>query len=92
MSDRIAGALNKSGATRVVALDISNVFDRVWNAHLLDKFRSYGISGDIIGLILLFSVIGIFGWFSMGILHRNIQLYRSSPMVHYWSYTFPNIQ
>ena len=29
VSDRIAGAFNRSGATRVVALDISKAFDRV---------------------------------------------------------------
>ena len=28
-SDRIAGAFNRSGATRAVALDISKAFDRV---------------------------------------------------------------
>ena len=49
MSDRIARAFNRSGATRAVALDISKAFDRVW--HLLHKFKSYGISGQIFGLI-----------------------------------------
>ena len=29
VSDRIAGAFNRSGATRAVALDISKAFDRV---------------------------------------------------------------
>ena len=44
MSDRIARAFNRSGATRAVALDISKVFDRVWHAGLLHKLKSYGIS------------------------------------------------
>ena len=35
VSDRIAGTLNRSGATRAVALDISKAFDYVWYAGLL---------------------------------------------------------
>ena len=54
MSDRIARAFNRSGATRAVALDISKAFDRVWHAGLLHKLKSYGISGQIIGLISSF--------------------------------------
>ena len=54
VSDRIARAFNRSGATRAVALDISKVFDRVWHAGLLHKFKSYGISGQIFGLISSF--------------------------------------
>ena len=51
MSDRIARAFNKSGATGAVALDISKAFDRVWHAGLLHKLKCYGISGKIFGLI-----------------------------------------
>ena len=51
VSDRIARTFNKSGATRAVALDISKAFDRVWHAGLLHKLKSYGISGQIFGLI-----------------------------------------
>ena len=51
VSDRIARAFNRSGATRAVALDISKTFDRVWHAGLLQKLMSYGISGQIFGLI-----------------------------------------
>ena len=40
-----------SGATRAVALDIYKSFDRVWHAGLLHKLKSYGISGQISGLI-----------------------------------------
>ena len=44
VSDRIARAFNRSGATRAVALDISKAFDRVWHAGLLHKLRSWVIS------------------------------------------------
>ena len=54
VSDRIAGAFNRSGATRAVALDISKAFDRVWHAGLLHKLKSYGISGQIFDLISSF--------------------------------------
>ena len=45
---------NKSGTTRTVALDISKVFDRVWNAGLFHKRKSYEISGQIFGFISSF--------------------------------------
>ena len=54
MSDRIDRAFNRSGATRAVALDISKAFDRVWYVSLLHKLNSYGISGQIFGLISSF--------------------------------------
>ena len=54
VSDRIARAFNRSGATWAVALDISKAFDRVWHAGLLHKLKSYGISGQIFGLISSF--------------------------------------
>ena len=54
LSDRIARAFNGSGATRVVALDISKAFYRIWNAGLLHKLKFYGISGQIFGLISSF--------------------------------------
>ena len=54
VSDRIARAFNRSEATRAVALDISKAFDRVWHAGLLHKLKSYGISGQIFGLISSF--------------------------------------
>ena len=50
VSDRIARAFNRSGATRAVALDISKVFDGVWHSGLLQKLTSYGISGLIFSL------------------------------------------
>ena len=54
VSDRIARAFNRFGATRAVALDISKAFDRVWHADLLHRLKSYGISGPIFGLISSF--------------------------------------
>ena len=54
VSDRIARAFNRSGATRAVALDISKAFDRVWHADLFHKLNSYGFSGQIFGLISSF--------------------------------------
>ena len=49
--DRITRAFNRSGATRAVALDIFKAFDRVRYPGLLHKIKSYGISGQIFGLI-----------------------------------------
>ena len=53
-SNRIARDFSSSGATRAVALDIFKAFERVWHAGLLRKLRSYGISGQIFGLISSF--------------------------------------
>ena len=53
-SGKIARTFNRSGATRAVALDISKAFDRVWHAGLLHKLKSYGVSGQIFGLIYSF--------------------------------------
>ena len=41
VSDRIARAFNRSGATRAVALDIFKAFDTVWHAGLLHKLNSF---------------------------------------------------
>ena len=54
VSDRIARAFDRSGAIRAVALDVSKDFDRVWHAGPLHKLKSYGISGQIFGLISSF--------------------------------------
>ena len=50
----ITRAFNRSGATRAVAFDISKTFERVWHADLLHKLKSYGMSGQIFGLISSF--------------------------------------
>ena len=54
VSDRMARAFNRSGTIRAVALDISKAFDSVCHAGLLHKLKSYGISGQIFGLISSF--------------------------------------
>ena len=56
VSDRITRAFNRStsSTTRAVALDISKAFGKVWHAGLLHKLKSYGISGQIFGLISSF--------------------------------------
>ena len=74
VSDRIARTSNRSGATRIVALDISKVFDRVWHAGLLHKLSLVEFQVRYLALFLLFSVIEGFNWFWMGSLYENIQL------------------
>ena len=54
LSDRISRAFSRSGATRAAALDISKAFDKVWYAGPLHKLKSYGISGQIFGLVSSF--------------------------------------
>ena len=54
VSDRIARAANRSGATRALALDISKAFDMVSHAALPHKHKSYGISGQIFDPISYF--------------------------------------
>ena len=71
VSDRIGRAFNRSGAAQAVTLDTSKAFDRVWHAGPLHKLKSYGISCQIFGLFLLFSVTDSFKWF---FLHKNMQL------------------
>ena len=44
---------NRYGVTRAVALDIFKAFERVWHSFLY-KRKSYGISGQIFGLIYPF--------------------------------------
>ena len=47
--------LNRSGATRAVTLDIFNAFDRIWpDGPLHKRLKTYGISGQIFGLISSF--------------------------------------
>ena len=54
VSDRIARAFSRSGATRHLAHNMSKAFDRVWHADLLQKLRCYWISGQIFDLISSF--------------------------------------
>ena len=92
VSDRIAGAFNRSGATRAVALDISKAFDRVWYAGLRHKPKCYGILGQVFGLISSFLSRKWFRWFWMESLHKNIQLMLEFPkapflVLHFSYYT-----
>ena len=54
VSDRIARAFSKPGATQVVTLDIFKTFDRVWHAGFLHKVKSYGISSKMFAIICFF--------------------------------------
>ena len=73
VSDRLAITFNRSRATRAVALDIFKALYRVWHAVLLHKLKSYGIPGQIFGLISSFFSNK---WLRVvhRSLHRNIQL------------------
>ena len=62
------GAHYGSGATQAVALDISKAFKFFTSLSLMEFQVSY------LALFLFYSVIGIFRWFWMGSLHKNIQL------------------
>ena len=93
VSDRTARDFNRSRATRAVALDISKAFDRVWHAGLLHKLKSYGISGQIFGLISSFLSNRRLRWFWMESVHKNIQLmleFLKAPVLvlHFSYYTF----
>ena len=90
VSDRIAWAFNRSGATRAVALDISKAFDKVWHAGLIHKPMSYGISGQIFGLIFSFLSNRQLRVVLNGKSSQEYQCWNSSRL-HCWSYTFPNI-
>ena len=56
VSERIASSFNRSRPTRSVAREISKIFFRFWHADLLDKRKSYGISGQVFRLIFSFLV------------------------------------
>ena len=47
VSDRIARAFNRSGATQTVALAMSKAFDTVWHAAILHKLKSWNFRSDI---------------------------------------------
>ena len=54
VSDRIARAFKRSGASQAVALDVPKAFDRVLHAGLLHELKSNGNSGQIFGVISSF--------------------------------------
>ena len=72
VSDRIARAFNRAGATRALVLDISKACDRDWHACLLHKLKSYRISGQIFGLISSFLSNR---WFRVVLDEKSLQEY-----------------
>ena len=58
--DRSTRAFKRFWAPQAVALDISKAFNRVWHGSLLHKLRSYGIPGEIFGLISSFPSNSVF--------------------------------
>ena len=54
VSNRIVSTCNTSQATPAVALDVSKAFERVKPAGLFYKLKSYGITGQLFGLISSF--------------------------------------
>ena len=74
VSDRIVWNFNRSGAAPDLALDNPRLSRDI---RMLVFFRNLGLMEyqiRYLALFLLFSVIGCFGWFWMGSLHKNIQL------------------
>ena len=58
VSDRIARAFIRSGATQALAHDISKTVNR--HSEVLYKFRSYGILCQVLSLMMSFLVIDTF--------------------------------
>ena len=77
VSNRFARAFNGSVATRAVDLDISKAFDKIRHAVLLHKRKSYGISGQIFGIISFFLSNRWLRVVLDGSLQKNIQFLRS---------------
>ena len=73
-SDRTARVFNRSRATRVAALDIFKAFDRALHVGFFTNLSLMDFLIRILALFLLFSVLGGFGWFWMGSIHKKIQL------------------
>ena len=54
ITDHLNRALDHRGEARVVALDISKAFDKVWHHGLLHKLKSYGVTGRMLSIISAF--------------------------------------
>ena len=93
VSDRIARAFNRSGATQTVLFDISKAFHRVWLLVFVTSISLMNFQLRYLALYLLFSVISSLGWFWMGNLHKNIQFIllflKVLFLVIHFSYYFP---
>ena len=74
MFDRIAGAFNRSGATRAVALDITKASTEFGMLIFFTNLGLMEFQFRYLALFLLFPVIGGFRWFCTGSLHKSIQL------------------
>ena len=74
VSDGIARAFNKSGATRAVALDISKALTEFGMLVFFTNLSLIKFQVRYLALFLLFLVISSFGLFWMGNLYKNIQL------------------
>ena len=60
VTKHIHQALDVSGEAKVIALDISKAFDKVWHLGLIHKPQAYSISGpffEIISKIISFKMI-----------------------------------
>ena len=74
MSDRIAWASNRSGATQAVALDTSKALHEFGMLVFFTNLSLMEFQVSYLTLFLLFLVKGGFGLFWIGNLHKNIQL------------------
>ena len=72
VSDRIARAFNRSGATRAMALDILKVFAGFGMVVYFTKLGLGEFQVRYLALFLLFSVVDGCEWFWMKSLHRSI--------------------
>ena len=90
VSNRIANTCNMSGSTGAVICNISKAFGRVWRTGLLQKLKSYGISGQIFGLISSSQSFASSGS-SWEVFTRISSYCWCSSSLHYWSNTFLDI-
>ena len=74
VTDKIARAFNRSEATQAVALDISKALTEFGMLVFFTNLSPMEFQVRHLALFLLFLVIGSFGLFWMGNLHKNIQL------------------
>ena len=74
VSDRVVMAINRSGTTRAVALDIFRLLAEFGMLVFFTNLSLVEFQGTYLVLFFLFSVIDGFEQFWMGSLHKNIQL------------------